>query len=142
MQTVTELAQRISLISESSTMKVAAEADRLRREGVDVVDFSAGEPDFPTPDNIKRAAIRALDENFNNYTPVSGVVELKKAICDHHRNLYGTSYGLEMVDPASNSVFALRPEWAFALDSADFAGSPTSFTFAPMGSTTSMKFTS
>ena len=52
-----DLAQRISLISESSTMKVAAEADRLRREGVDVVDFSAGEPDFPTPDNIKKAAV-------------------------------------------------------------------------------------
>lgn len=44
---------------------------------------------------------------------------------------YGTSYGPEMVDPASNSVFAVRPEWVFALDSADFAGSPTRFTFAP-----------
>jgi len=44
---------------------------------------------------------------------------------------YGTSYGFEMVDPASNSVFALRPEWVFALDAADFAGSPTRFTFAP-----------
>jgi general stress protein 26 len=43
---------------------------------------------------------------------------------------YGTSYGIEMVDPASNSVFALHPEWVFALDSADFAGSPTRFTFA------------
>ena len=42
-------------------MKVAAEADRLRREGIDVVDFSAGEPDFPTPDNIKQAAIRAMN---------------------------------------------------------------------------------
>lgn len=44
---------------------------------------------------------------------------------------YGTSYGLDMVDPASNSVFALRPEWVFALDSSDFAGSPTRFTFPP-----------
>src|SRR5215467_3973514 len=92
MQTTTELAQRISLISESSTMKVAAEADRLRREGVDVVDFSAGEPDFPTPDNIKKAAIKALDENFTKYTVASGTPELKQAICDHHKNLYGTSY--------------------------------------------------
>jgi general stress protein 26 len=44
---------------------------------------------------------------------------------------YGTDYGMDMVDPASNSVFALRPEWVFALDSRDFAGSPTRFTFAP-----------
>jgi len=64
MQTVQELAARISLISVSSTMKVAADAERLRREGADVVDFGAGEPDFPTPDNIKRAAIEALNQNF------------------------------------------------------------------------------
>jgi len=47
---------------------------------------------------------------------------------------YGTSYGFDMVDPASNSVFALRPEWVFALDSSDFAGSPTRFTFPPLTS--------
>ena len=55
------IAERISSISESSTMKVAADAGKLRAEGVDVVDFGAGEPDFPTPDNIKQAAIRALE---------------------------------------------------------------------------------
>jgi aspartate/methionine/tyrosine aminotransferase len=80
MPTVQELAERISWISESSTMKVAAEADRQRREGVDVVDFSAGEPDFPTPDNIKNAAVEALRQNFTKYTPVSGTVELKQTI--------------------------------------------------------------
>ena len=58
-------------------MKVAADADRLRREGVDVVDFGAGEPDFPTPDNIKKAAIAAIDANFTKYTPTGGTVELK-----------------------------------------------------------------
>ena len=92
MPIVQELAERISWISESSTMKVAAEADRQRREGVDVVDFSAGEPDFPTPDNIKNAAIDALNKNFTKYTPVSGTVELKQTICDYHKRTYGTSY--------------------------------------------------
>jgi aspartate aminotransferase len=92
MPTVQELAERISWISESSTMKVAAEADRQRREGVDVVDFSAGEPDFPTPDNIKNAAIEALRQNFTKYTPVSGTVELKQTICDYHKRTYGTAY--------------------------------------------------
>ena len=69
------IADRISLISVSSTMKVMADADKLRREGIDVVDFSAGEPDFPTPDNVKLAAVKALDQNFTKYTAVSGVVD-------------------------------------------------------------------
>lgn len=87
-----ELAERISLISVSSTMKVAADADRLRREGMDVVDFGAGEPDFPTPDNIKQAAIDAIHGNFTKYTPAGGTQELKTAICDRHTAEYGTSY--------------------------------------------------
>ena len=73
-------------------MKVAAEAGRLKREGVDVVDFSAGEPDFPTPDNIKNAAIKALTDNFTKYTDTTGILDLKKAICDRHAKDYGTSY--------------------------------------------------
>ena len=92
MHATLDLAERVSRISESSTMKVAAEADRLRREGVDVVDFGAGEPDFPTPDNIKKAAIAALDANFTKYTPTGGTVELKQAICARHREDYGTDY--------------------------------------------------
>jgi len=87
-----DLAERISRISESSTMKVAAEADRLRREGIDVVDFGAGEPDFPTPEHIKRAAIAAIDSNFTKYTPTGGVLELKQAICQRHHDDYGTNY--------------------------------------------------
>jgi len=87
-----DLAERVGRISESSTMKVAAEADRLRREGVDVVDFSAGEPDFATPDNIKKAAIAAIDANFTKYTPTGGTVELKQAICARHHDDYGTNY--------------------------------------------------
>jgi aspartate aminotransferase len=92
MHATLDLAERISRISESSTMKVAADADRLRREGIDVVDFGAGEPDFPTPDNIKRAAIAAIDSNFTKYTPTGGTVELKQAICERHRTDYGTNY--------------------------------------------------
>ncbi len=87
-----DLAGRISRISESSTMKVAADADRLRREGIDVVDFGAGEPDFPTPDNVKKAAVAAIDANFTKYTPTGGTLELKQAICERHRADYGTSY--------------------------------------------------
>src|SRR5205085_9407225 len=92
MQATAEIAERISSISVSSTMKVAADADRLRREGVDVVDFGAGEPDFPTPDNIKQAAINAINGNFTKYTPAGGTQELKQAIADRHRLDYGTDY--------------------------------------------------
>jgi aspartate aminotransferase len=139
MQTAQELAQRISLISESSTMKVAAEAGRLKREGVDVVDFSAGEPDFPTPENIKRAAIQAIEENFTKYTPTSGTVEMKQAICDHHKKLYGTSYALNecmanvggkhsifnlsqaLIDPGDEVIIPV-PYWVTFADVVNYAG--------------------
>ena len=73
-------------------MKVAAEAERLRAEGVDIVDFGAGEPDFPTPANIKQAAIRALDENFTKYTNTGGTADLKQAVCEYHARHFGTAY--------------------------------------------------
>ena len=87
-----EIAERISLISVSSTMKVAADAEKLRAQGVDVVDFGAGEPDFPTPDNIKRAAVRALEQNFTKYTNAGGTLELKQAVCERHATDFGTHY--------------------------------------------------
>src|SRR3979411_865476 len=92
MQATLDLSDRIALISVSSTMKVAADADRLRNGGGDVVDFGAGEPDFPTPDNIKQAAIRAIDGNFTKYTPAGGTMELKEAICERHKADFGTDY--------------------------------------------------
>ncbi|HYW44943.1 MAG TPA: pyridoxal phosphate-dependent aminotransferase [Bryobacteraceae bacterium] len=86
------IAERISSISVSSTMKVASDAEKLRAEGVDVVDFGAGEPDFPTPDNIKQAAVRAIEQNFTKYTPASGTAELRKAVCERHAHDFGTEY--------------------------------------------------
>src|SRR5918912_1195584 len=79
---MTRLADRTTRISGSPTMKVTATVDRLRREGVEVIDFGAGEPDFPTPDAVKAAGHAALDQNFTRYTPSNGIVELKRAICD------------------------------------------------------------
>jgi aspartate aminotransferase len=94
MQATAEIAERISNISVSSTMKVAADADRLRREGVDVVDFGAGEPDFPTPQNIKQAAIEAIASNFTKYTNTAGIPELREAICQRHHEDFGTNYSV------------------------------------------------
>jgi aspartate aminotransferase len=73
-------------------MKVTATVDRLRREGIEVIDFGAGEPDFSTPARVKAAAHDALDRDFTRYTPVAGIVELKRAICDRYRQDYGVDY--------------------------------------------------
>ncbi len=67
----------------------------MRAAGIDVVDFGAGEPDFPTPDNIKQAAIRALEQNFTRYTHAGGTNELRAAVCERHARDYGTSYTAE-----------------------------------------------
>jgi aspartate aminotransferase len=139
MQATLDLAERVSRISESSTMKVAADADRLRREGVDVVDFGAGEPDFPTPDNIKKAAIAALDANFTKYTPTGGTVELKQAICARHREDYGTDYApgeciasvggkhaifnlMQILIDEGDEVIIPVPYWVTYKDVVNFAG--------------------
>lgn len=92
MQATSQYAERISRISVSSTAKASAEADRLRRAGEDVVDFGVGEPDFPTPDNIKKAAIKAIEDNFTRYTNMAGVQELREAVCSRHREDFGTNY--------------------------------------------------
>ncbi len=83
---------RVGRISESATMAVTAEAARLKRAGVDVVALGAGEPDFPTPEHIKRAAVRAIQSNFTRYTAAGGIPELKEAIVAWHAREFGTSY--------------------------------------------------
>ena len=86
------LADRTGGIAGSPTMKVTATVDRLRRSGIEVIDFGAGEPDFATPDAIKAAGRAAIDGNFTRYTPVNGIADLKRAICDRYRADYGVEY--------------------------------------------------
>jgi aspartate aminotransferase len=86
------LASRAGRIAQSPTMKVAAEAMKLKAAGVDVVDFGAGEPDFPTPPHINAAAHAAIDANFTKYTANSGTDELKRAIASRYRADYGVEY--------------------------------------------------
>jgi aspartate aminotransferase len=73
-------------------MKVAAEAEKLKRQGVDVVDFGAGEPDFPTPQPAKEAGKTAIDQNFTKYTAVAGTADLKQAICARYQADYGVTF--------------------------------------------------
>src|SRR4249919_1555859 len=89
---MTRLADRTSRIASSPTMKVTATVDRLRRAGVEVIDFGAGEPDFGTPLSIGAAAHAAIDQNFTKYTPVPGTLELRRAICRRYKADYDVDY--------------------------------------------------
>ena len=84
------LAERSGLIAPSATLAMAAEAKRLKADGVDVLDFALGEPDFGTPENIQEAAIRAMRAGQTHYTPPAGIMELRQAIArlysQHHRS--------------------------------------------------------
>ncbi len=90
-----QLSDRISRISISSTAAVVQKAERLRASGARLVDFGAGEPDFPTPENIKRAAVEALSQNFTKYTATGGGAELRGAVVERHAKDFGSSYAPE-----------------------------------------------
>jgi aspartate aminotransferase len=87
-----KLTERINRIEPSATMAVAAEAEKLRQSGVDVVDWTVGEPHFSTPRHIKDAAIAAINSDFTRYTAVGGTVELKDAIIQRHAQDFGSKY--------------------------------------------------
>src|SRR5215467_5002117 len=82
----------VSGMEVSSTLAVLVEAERLRAQGADLVDLGAGEPDFPTPRDIKDAAERAIDENFTKYTSASGIAPIKKAIVEMLHRDFGVQY--------------------------------------------------
>jgi aspartate aminotransferase len=144
MQTAVDLAERIATISVSSTMAVSAEADRLRRAGGDVVDFGAGEPDFPTPDNVKRAAFDAINNNFTKYTNAGGIDELKQAVVKRHKLDYGTDYSAKecvvtvggkhaifnlmqaLIDPGDEVIIPV-PYWVTYKDVVNYAGAKCVF---------------
>ena len=86
------LAERVKGIKPSPTLAVDARAKAMKAEGIDVVGFGAGEPDFDTPDNIKEAAIKAIKDGFTKYTPVPGTDELKDAIIAKLQNDNGITY--------------------------------------------------
>ncbi len=87
-----KLADRILKVGASSTLEITAKAKKMQKEGIDVVSFGAGEPDFDTPKNIKEAAKRAIDEGFTKYTPAGGTAELKEAICRKFKKDNGLEY--------------------------------------------------
>ncbi len=92
-----KLASRVKVISPSLTLAITAKAKKMKKEGIDVIGFGAGEPDFDTPDNIKKAAIRAIEDGFTKYTPAAGIDELKIAVVKKLARDNGLTYTQEEV---------------------------------------------
>jgi len=86
------LSRKAQAVKPSSTLSITAKAKELKAQGIDVVGFGAGEPDFPTPVNICDAAIKAIKDDFTKYTPASGTMELKEAVCKKFKEFNGISY--------------------------------------------------
>ena len=102
-----QLAARTARIAMSPTMKVTADALKMKAQGIDVVDFGAGEPDFPTPPHVSAAAHKAIDANFTKYTTNSGTEDLKRAIADRHRIDNGVEYSTAEVIVSAGGKQAL-----------------------------------
>jgi aspartate aminotransferase len=87
-----QLSDRVNRIEVSATLAVLLEKEKLVARGIDVADFGPGEPDFPTPANIKRAAIQAIEANKTKYTATSGIMPLRQAVCEWHEKNLGSAY--------------------------------------------------
>lgn len=91
------LSRKAAQVKPSSTLAITAKAKELRAEGIDVVGFGAGEPDFNTPENINEAAIAAIKSGFTKYTPASGIAELKEAVSRKFEEFNGLHYGTDQI---------------------------------------------
>ncbi len=94
---MSKLASRVKDLKPSATLAINAKAKALKAQGIDLVNLSAGEPDFDTPEHIKEAAVKALEQGFTRYTPVPGIPELREAICARVKTDYGLEYKPEEV---------------------------------------------
>lgn len=92
-----QITERLQALKGSPTTAVKQVADQLKRDGIKVYDFGVGEPDFGTPENIKDAAVGAMEQNKTKYTTARGIVELREAVAKRYNDKYGTSFGPEHV---------------------------------------------
>ncbi len=98
-----ELSQVAQAVQASTTLAIDSMFKQMKADGIDVIGFGAGEPDFNTPDNIKAAAVQAIDENTTRYTPAAGIMELRKAACQRLREDCGLDYHPTQVVAASGA---------------------------------------
>ena len=113
------LANRLSSVSPSMTMKVTAKAAELRAQGVDVISFGAGEPDFDTPSHIKEAAKRALDNGATKYTAVEGTPQLRKAVAEWFAKTHGFAVSAREVMVSAGAKQVIHNAFHALLDAGD-----------------------
>jgi len=102
------LAKRVSQIAPSATLDITSKAKRMAKEGIDVVSFGAGEPDFDTPAHIKAQAIKAIHDGFTKYTPSSGTVELREAISRKFKADNGLDYKTSQIVVSGGAKHSLN----------------------------------
>ena len=113
------LAGRVSGIDESVTLEITSKAKKMAKEGIDVVSFAAGEPDFDTPKHIKDAAIRAINEGFTKYTPSSGMPELREAIAQKFKKDNGLDYAPSQIVVSNGAKHSLNNIFQAVCDAGD-----------------------
>ncbi len=106
-------------ISPSPTLAISAKAKQMKSEGIDVIGFGAGEPDFDTPEHIKRAAVKAMEEGFTKYTPAAGIPELKQAISNKLRKDNGLDYSPNQIVISNGAKHSLDNVFASILNPGD-----------------------
>lgn len=121
------LSEKAMSVKPSSTLAITAKAKEMKANGVDVVGFGAGEPDFNTPDNINEAAIDAINEGFTKYTPASGIVELKKAVCEKFEKFNHISYRPEQIVISNGGKHCLTNIFEAILNPGDGVIIPTPY---------------
>jgi aspartate aminotransferase len=114
-----KLNKRIGLIQPSMTIGISAKAKELRASGVNVINFSAGEPDFDTPDNIKMAAVKSIADGFTKYTAAGGINELRDAVVEKEKNKNGVEYQREKICISVGAKHALFNIAAVMLEEGD-----------------------
>ncbi len=102
-----QISERIQSLSQSQTLAMSQKSNELKAKGIDVINLSVGEPDFPTPEHIKEAAKNAIDENFTFYTPVPGYLSLRKAIAEKLKRENGLDYAPEQIVVSGGAKQAL-----------------------------------
>ena len=94
---MTQLSDRLNRLAPSATLAMSQKSGEMKAQGIDVINMSVGEPDFNTPDHIKEAAKKAIDENYSRYSPVPGYMELRKAIVNKLKNENGLEYSVNEI---------------------------------------------
>jgi len=119
--------KRTHRISVSATLQVLTEAEKLKAQGIDIIDFGPGEPDFPTPANIKAAGIHAIESNFTKYTATPGIMPLREGIARHHARQFGSGYSAKETIVTVGGKQALFNAIAALVDHGDEVILPTPF---------------